>query len=140
MVLGTTNFMEVIMRRILIASLLSSFVLTAAAATGTPANDAAASTARPVSTGVTGAQLVYSPKIEIPAEEVSSAFPNPAQVVLKVSLDETGSPKTIQVLKPLSQDIDARVVSAVKQFRWRPAVLDNQTIPVSMNLIVQVQR
>jgi periplasmic protein TonB len=129
------------MRRILVASLLSSFALTAAAATGKPATDApAAIDARPVSTGVTNPQLYYSTKIEIPAEDVSAAFPNPATVVLKVNLDETGSPKSVQVVKPLSQNIDQRVVAAVKQFRWRPAVLDNQTIPVSMNLIVSVQR
>ncbi len=133
------------MRRALVVSLLSSFVLTAATASARPANDASASTSdsaqvRPVSTGVTGPQLVYSNKIEIPAEEIPDAFPNPARVVLKVSLDQTGSPKAIQVIQPLTQPIDQRVVEAVRQFRWSPAVLDNQTIPTDVKLIVMVQR
>lgn len=133
------------MRRILVASLLSSLTLTAAAATGKPANDASAPTpapgeVRPVSTGVTSPQLVYSTRIEIPAGELSNAFPNPARLVLKFNLDNTGSPQKIQVLEPITQDVDARVVEAVKQFRWRPAVLDNQTIPVEMKLVVEVQR
>jgi len=129
------------MRRILASALLSSLALTAAAATGKPANDATASTqVRPVSTGVTNPQLVYSTKIEIPAAEISDAFPNPSRLILKVNLDETGTPKDVRVLQSLSQNVDARVIAAVKQFRWRPAVLDNQTIPVDLKLVVEVQR
>lgn len=133
------------MRRILLTGLLSSLALTAAAAPSTPANDASASApesvqVRPVSTGVTDPQLVYSTNIEIPASEISDAFPNPSRVVLKLNLDATGSPTNIKVIQPLTQDVDARVVAAVKQFRWRPAVLDNQTIPVELRLVVEVQR
>jgi hypothetical protein len=128
------------MRRILVATLLSSIALTAAAAPARAANDAAASTARPVSTGVTMPQLVHSTRIEIPADEISAAFPNPSRLVLKIKLDQTGSPTAIRVLEPLSQNIDDRVVAAVRQFRWSPAVLDNQTIPMDVNLIVEVQR
>jgi hypothetical protein len=129
------------MRRILTATLLSSFVLTAAAATARQANDASASPqARPVSTGVTAPQLVYSTKIEIPAEEISDAFPSLSRVVLKVSLDQTGSPNSIQVVQPLTQPIDQRVIEAVRQFRWTPAVLDNHAVPADVNLIVKVQR
>jgi TonB family protein len=130
-------------RRILASALLSSFALTAAAATSKPANDAPASTpnlVRPISTGVTSPQLVHSTKIEIPAEELSNSFPNPARVVLELKLDATGSPTNVQVVEQLTQDVDARVVEAVKQFRWRPAVLDNQTIPIDMKLIVDVTR
>jgi hypothetical protein len=129
------------MRRILTATLLSSFVLTAAAATARQANDASASPqARPVSTGVTAPQLVYSTKIEIPAEEISDSFPSLSRVVLKVSLDQTGSPNSIQVVQPLTQPIDQRVIEAVRQFRWTPAVLDNHAVPADVNLIVKVQR
>jgi TonB family protein len=129
------------MRRILVATLLSSLTLTAAAATGKPANDAATSTTdRPISTGVTAPQLVYSTKISIAPSELPEAFSNPARVVLNFNLDKTGSPQNIQVKQPLTQPIDARVVEAVRHFRWSPAVLNNQAVPIEMNLIVQVQR
>jgi len=133
------------MRSILVTGLLSSLAFTAAAATVHSSNDASVSTpasasVRPVSTGVTNPQLVYSTKIEIPADEVSASFPNPARVVLRLNLDRTGSPSAIHVVQPLSQNIDARVVEAVRQFRWSPAVLDNQPISSELNLIVQVQR
>lgn len=132
------------MRRAIVASLLSSLALTAAAASN-PVNDASAATpppqvARPISTGITSPQMMYSTGIEIPASEIPDAFPNPARVVLKVSLDAGGSPTDIQVLQPLTQEVDARVVAAVKKFRWTPAVLDNMTIPFEMKLVVEVRR
>jgi TonB family protein len=128
------------MRRILVASLLSSFALTAAAAPSPHANDAsaAAPAAVVVSTGVTEAQLLHSTKIDIPTDTLD-AVSNPAQLVLKVKLDESGTPTRVQVVKSVNPTVDARVINAVRSFRWRPAVLDNQTIPVDVNLVVQVQ-
>jgi TonB family protein len=128
------------LRRILVASLLSSFALSAAAATGKSANDAPLTSARPISTGVTVPQLVYSSKISSPTSELPSINFNSARVVLKFNLDKTGSPQGIQVVQPLTQSIDARVVEAVRHFRWTPAVLNNQAVPIEMNLVVQVQR
>ena len=128
------------MRRVLAVSLLSSFLLTAAAVNDASAQTSQSIQARPVSTGVTNPQLVYSTSIDIPAEEIPDAFPNPARVVLRISLDRTGSATAIHVVQPLTQPIDQRVVEAVRRFRWSPAVLDNQAIPTDVNLIVKVQR
>jgi hypothetical protein len=132
------------LRRILVSSLiLSSFALTAAAATGKSANDAAASntpSVRPVSTGVTAPVLVKTPHIEIPAAAIPDAYPDLSQVVLKVSLDADGTPSDVQVVRPLSPEADGRIVAAVRELRWTPALLDNQKIPINLNLVVQVQR
>ena len=127
------------MRRILPAIMLSSLALSAAAATGKPANDADSTSVRPVSTGVTAPRLVYSTKINISSSELPSSLIN-SHLVLKFHLDTTGTPHSIQVVEPLTQAIDARVVDAVRNFRWSPAVLNNQTVPIDMNLVVQVQR
>jgi outer membrane biosynthesis protein TonB len=130
------------MRRILVASLLSSVALTAAAATHAPATDASGSTPSPVhavSTGITDAQLYYPTTIKVLGDAELSAFPNPAKVVLKVSVDATGTPTHVEVVQPLTPTLDAHLVKAVRQLHWRPAVLDNQTIPMDVNLVVQVQ-
>lgn len=128
------------MRRVLLATLLSSLTLTAAAATSTPANDASAPTSRPISAGVTSPRLVYTPHISIPANELPMTMVNPSKVVLQVKLDETGSPTQIQVLHTISQSVDSRVVEGVRQFRWAPAVLNNQAVPSVLTLNVEVQR
>ncbi len=125
------------MRRIISALMLSSLALSAAAATSKPANDADSTSVRPVSTGVTSPRLVYSTRINISSSELPDTN---GRVVLKFKLDTTGTPQSIQVVEPLTQSIDARIVDAVRQFRWSPAVLNNQTVPIDMNLIVQVQR
>jgi TonB family protein len=127
------------MRRILVASLLSSIALTAAAASPKPANDASTPATPVVTTGVTSAQLRYAAKIDLPATAALSSLPNPAKMVLKLNLDQTGSPTHVEVVQSLTPELDARVVKAVRQFRWSPAVLDNQTIPIDVNLIVEVQ-
>jgi TonB family protein len=92
-----------------------------------------------VTTGVTSAQLRYAAKIDLPATAALSSLPNPAKMVLKLNLDQTGSPTHVEVVQSLTPELDARVVKAVRQFRWSPAVLDNQTIPIDVNLIVEVQ-
>lgn len=128
------------MRRVLLFSLLSSLALTASAATTNSASDAnIPTTERPVSTGVTSPRLVHSSKITISANELPSAADR-SDIALKFKLDETGTPQNIQIVQPLTQAIDARVVEAVRQFRWTPAVLNNQTVPVDMNLTIEVRR
>jgi len=125
--------------RIVVASLLSCVAMTAAAAPNKPSNPANGSTAIVVSTGVTAPQLATPALLHISSSDELTTYPNPARVVLKVSLDATGSPTHVEVVQALTPAIDARVVKAVNQTRWRPAVLDNQTIPSDVNLVVEVQ-
>jgi len=124
-------------RALVVACVLSSFALTALAATPLPA-ESTPTPAPMVTTGVTAAELRSTAEIKLPNNSDLSSFPNPARIVLKVNVDETGSPTRIQVVQSLTPELDARVVAAVRQFHWRPAVLDNQTIPMDVNLIVQV--
>ena len=124
------------MRRILAVSLLSSLSLGAAAARG-PSVEVSASVAP---SGVTSPRLVFSRPITISADEFPKGLPNPARVVLKFDLDETGSPRNIHVAEPFTQPVDARVMAAVRDFRWTPAIINNHAVPIEMTLIVNVQR
>lgn len=129
------------MRRIVTISLLSSLALSAAAAYASPASDASVpSTNRPVSTGVTSPRLVYSTKINIPATELPANSSIPAEVTLQFNLDQTGAPQGIQIVRSINPSVDARVIEAVRQFRWTPAVLDHQAVPIEFTFTVQVQR
>jgi len=125
------------MHRILVVCLLST--LTAAAATPKPGDASGAAPASlVVSTGVTEAQLLRSAKINIPTDALDT-LSNPAELVLRVNLDVTGTPTAVHVVHSINPEVDSRVMKAVRNFRWRPAVLDNQTIPVDVNLVVSVQ-
>lgn len=128
------------MRRVFLFSLLSLLTLSASAATTEATPDVVIATAaRPVSTGVTSPRLVRSSRIRVAENELPASSLAPS-VALKFTLDQTGTPQNIQIVQPLTQAIDARVIEAVRQFRWTPAVLNNQTVAIDMNLTVQVQR
>ena len=129
------------MRRVLLPVLLSSITLTAAASPAPQMNDASAAPSRPLSTGVTSPRLVSTAHVSIPADAMPTTVGSSTRVVLKVNLDETGSPTDVQVLHPgATRDIDQRVVSAVRQFRWTPAILNNKAVPEELTLTVEVQR
>ena len=128
------------MRHALLAILLSSITLAAAASPAPQMNDASAAPSRPISTGVTSPRLVSTAHISIPADAMSTTAGSSTKVVLQVSLDETGTPSNVQVLHPATPEIDARVVNAVRQFRWTPAILNNKAVPEELTLTVEVQR
>lgn len=128
------------MRRALLAFILSSFTLAAAASPAPQLNDAPATTSRPISTGVTSPHLIYTTPVSIPADELPSTPGTSTKVVLKVNLDEGGSPSAVQVIHSVNPSIDARVINAVRQFRWTPAVLNNKTVADEITLTVDVQR
>jgi len=128
------------MRRILATSLLlSPLLLTAAAFASQPVIDASASTQAPrISTGVIPARLLHAASLTLPPA-LAVTTPNDAEVVLKLNVDEQGKAQDVQVVRSINPAVDERVVEAVRQFRWHPATLDKQAIPVELTLKVEVQ-
>lgn len=127
------------MRRIFATGvLLSPLFLSAVALASSPATDAPAAT-RPLSTGVVPAQVIYSPKIDL-TPAASEIMPYDAEVVLKLNVDEKGQAQDVQVVKSPSHYLDGPVADAVRQFRFRPATLDNQPVATDLTLTVVVQR
>ncbi len=128
------------MRRTHIASaLLCPLLFTAAAVASPPATDAASTSVLPVSTGVIPPKVIYATEIELPGDGTAERFPNDAEVVLHLNVDKAGKVQDVQVVKSLYPDLNPHVVDAVRQFRFRPAKLDNQPIPVDMKLTLDVQ-
>src|SRR5580658_7926094 len=114
------------MRRIIqVSSLLPALLLSAAALAALPATDASAQQNLRVSTGVVAPLVLNSVAVVPPASTLSQAVPMPAEVGLLVHVSATGQAQTIQVVKSLTPDWDARVIAAVRQFQFRPATLDN---------------
>ncbi|HTW50203.1 MAG TPA: energy transducer TonB [Acidobacteriaceae bacterium] len=122
--------------------MLSSFALAAAAATPQPNNnaaDATSATTNRVTTGITAPQLSNSAVVHIPDDAILDTCPNPARMMVRLNLDARGNTTGAEVLHSISPAVDAHVIAAVRQFHWRPASLDNQPIPLTVNLTVEVQ-
>jgi hypothetical protein len=118
------------MRRILAASVLlvPVFVSAAALASQPVFDEAASTTSRPISTGVNPAHVIYSPNIDLSPAAVGT-LPVDATVVLTLNVDAKG----------LTHYLDGPVAAAVRQYRFRPATLDNQPVSAPMTLTVVVQ-
>jgi TonB family protein len=129
------------MRRILAASILLSplFVSAAAIASQPVIAEPAATTTRPLSTGVTPAHVIYSPDLNL-SPAAAETLPFGAEVVVKLNVDEKGLPTDIEIVKSPTHYLDAPVVAAVRQYRFRPASLDNQPVATPMTLTILVQR
>jgi TonB family protein len=128
------------MRRIVISSiLLSPLFLSAAALAIQPGTDAPASTpARPLSTGVKPAHILYSPNIALTPTQTET-LPSFAEVVLTLNVDANGKAQDVQVVKSPNQYLDGPVADAVRETRFSPATLDLQPVATPMTLTVVVR-
>ena len=138
----TTVILEGIMRHILAGSvLLSSLVLPAAAFATQPSDDVTAST-QPVrvSTGVIAPTLLNSIGLKLPDGLPKDAIPVDAQIGVTLTVDEKGNPQDIHVTKGINAFWDARIIDTVRQFHYRPGTVDEQPIPVDMNLTITIAR
>jgi TonB family protein len=130
------------MRHILTSTvILSSLLLPAAAFASKPADDPAATAPAPrITTGVVGPFLVNSLNLTAPAGPGASSLPADAQVGVSFVVDEKGVPENIQVTRSINPSWDSQVVEAVSKLHYRPARIDDQKIPVDMNLTVVITK
>src|SRR5579863_4602365 len=130
------------MRPILASSLmLSSIFLPAAAYSSTTADDATAPTPEVrVSTGVTAPKLAEHLSIPMPAGISSAFIPSDSTLELSFTVDSKGQAEDVKVTKSLSLYWDARGVEAIQKAHCKPGRLDDQAVPVDMNLVVSLMK
>lgn len=130
------------MRPVLASSLmLSSLFLTAMAHASTTPDDATAPTPGVrVSTGVTAPTLAEPISVPMPVG-ISSAFvPADSTITLSFTVDSNGSAQNVKVTKSLSPYWDARVVEAIQKSHFKPGKLNDQAVPIDMNLVVSLMK
>jgi hypothetical protein len=131
------------MRQMFLASLLlAPLALPAAAVASQPAIDASASTQLPqVSTGLSPVRVTHHPrKIGVPDVSLIDGFPTNAEVILKLKVNKRGQARDIRIVNTDDPYLDAPVIAAVHQFRWRPARLDHHAVTDGVKLIVLVKQ
>jgi len=63
-------------------------------------------------------------------------LPFDAEVVLKLNVDQNGKAQDVQVIKSPNHYLDGPVATAVRQFKFEPATLDNQPVAADLTLTV----
>jgi TonB family protein len=129
------------MRRIIAASvLLSPLFISAAALASQPVTVEPASTAtHTLSTGIKPVRVLSAPDVDL-TPAAAETLPYNAEVVLSLNVDEKGNAQDVQVIKSPTHYLDAPVADAVRQYRFSPAMLDNQPVSAPITLTVVVQR
>jgi|SRR5208337_4451381 len=113
--------------------------LTAPAAAEPATDSTATPPTRRISTGVTEPKLISEPAIDVAISDFNSWNLGSRYMVLRFKVDETGTPQGVEILRAVSPDVDAKVLAAVQQFHFEPAKLDDQTIPMNLDLRVNFQ-
>jgi TonB family protein len=126
------------MRYILASTImLSSMLFPAAANASSIADDVSAPTQNlRISTGVIAPTLDESISIQLPEGLTKSLVPVDSKVGLSLTVDSNGRPQNVKVVKSVNPFWDARVVAAVQNSHFHPGTIDQEPIPVDMDLTV----
>ena len=93
-----------------------------------------------ISTGVIAPKLIHSVSVQLDNQSFwNVAGVNPSVVVAMI-VDENGKPNNLKVVKSLGPTLDQNILSAVSQYRFKPATLDNQPTPIELNLEITLQK
>jgi hypothetical protein len=112
----------------------------AAVAKTEPATDVS-STSHPhrISTGVTWPKLISAPDLKLSTADFPTTDLAIQHMVVSYQVKESGIPQNIHVVKSVCQTVDQRVLTAIRQYRYSPGTLDDQAVPVDVNLVVNFQ-
>jgi len=146
------------MRRIIVSTLFLSTVLLhgqtgtkgqsvtlEARNNATPSLDASSAASdvalsgRRVSTGVVFPKLVSEPSFSVSTADFPNHDLGSQQMEVSFRVDEKGVPQNVQLVKSVNQSVDERVLAAVRQYRFTPGTLDNQVVPIDVNMVVNFQ-
>ncbi len=84
-------------------------------------------------------KLVKFSNVTLDSAAFHTASPDNQKMILHFVVDESGTPQHIEVVKSVNQDVDGRVVNAVRQYRYAPAKLDGQVVASDLNLVVKFE-
>ena len=59
--------------------------------------------------------------------------------LLHLLVDEKGMPQNVQLIKSANPQVDSRVLAAVRRYQFVPASLDEQSVPLELDLRVNFQ-
>lgn len=93
------------------------------------------STSSPVvSTGVVAPKLIYAIDIASSSDLKWKTTGTDRVVVVGMNVDEHGKPTDLKIVRSAGEDMDANVLAAVSQYRFRPGTLDHHPAAVPVNL------
>jgi Gram-negative bacterial TonB protein C-terminal len=101
-------------------------------------SETSARTTNPVriSTGVGAPKLIHTVGVESDSDWNPTGFTFDRETVVEMTVDATGKPSNLKVLRSLGPVMDHNVLTAVGQYRFTPGTLDGTPTAVPVNLHV----
>jgi TonB family protein len=59
--------------------------------------------------------------------------------VISLIVDAQGNPQHVRVVRQLGMGLDEKAVEAVKQYKFKPALMQGKPVPVEINIEVNFQ-
>lgn len=84
--------------------------------------------------GVSAPQLIYAPDPEFSDEARRAKYQGVCVVSLIV--DAQGNPQDVRVIRHLGMGLDQKAVQAVRQYKFKPAMLNGKPVAVEVNIEV----
>jgi periplasmic protein TonB len=87
--------------------------------------------------GVSQPTVLYSVDPEFSDEARRAKYQG--VVVISLIVDAQGNPQRIRVIRQLGMGLDEKAVEAVRQYKFKPAMMQGHPVPVEMNIEVNFQ-
>jgi hypothetical protein len=89
-----------------------------------------------ISTGVGAPKLIHTVAVESDSNWIPTGFSFERETVVEMTVDTTGKPSDLKIVKSLGPVMDHNVLAAVGQYRFAPGTLDGAPTAVPVNLHV----
>jgi outer membrane biosynthesis protein TonB len=89
-----------------------------------------------ISTGVVAPKLISTVQIESDSDATPRGFNIERKTVVEMTVDATGKPSDLKIVRSLGPVMDHNVLAAVGQYRFTPGTLDGEPTAVPVNLEV----
>ena len=92
-----------------------------------------------VSTGVIAPKLISTVQIESDFDSFPRGFTVDRKTLVEMTVDATGKPSEVKVIRSLGPVMDKNVLAAVRQYRFAPGTLDGEptSIPLSLEVVLR---
>jgi TonB family protein len=90
-----------------------------------------------VSSGITAPVLVYS--VDVDREHIVLNGSADRVVRVGMTIDATGKPTDLKVLKSTDKFTDQAILTAASQYRYKPATLNGTAVPMEMTVNFDIQ-
>jgi len=84
-------------------------------------------------------QVKRAVEVDLSAQELAEQ-PAVSNVVVHATVDSYGFPRNVTIVRSAGSVVDKKVLSAVSQYRFTPATMDNKPVDASVTIAIKIEK